>query len=104
MLAGLLCCTGCGGVVVGSWTMERCIPNHDTFCFDNATFARDGTYAADLTVEGKSTRQTGAYKFNGFQLTLQPSGGGQRRYNATVKMGRLKIMNGKSRVLLRKDR
>jgi len=95
---------GCGGVLAGHWRIEKAVPHREVFCIDNADFRSDGSYAADVTLDGKSSRQEGAYEFNGFQLTLRPRAGGQRRYNATLKMNTLEVIDGERHVVLIKSK
>ena len=94
---------GCGVSVVGHWRMVQVVPNKEEFNIDDATFCRDGTYTATTTLEGKTTRETGTYRFNGFKLTLQPQAGGRRSYNAVRQLGKLEILAGKRKVVLKKD-
>jgi hypothetical protein len=101
-LALLVPLGGCGGAIAGHWRMTEVVPNKETFNIDDASFNRDGTFAATMTLEGKTTRETGTYKFNGFKLTLHPQGGGQRVYNALLKMGKLEVVDGKRKVVLQK--
>ena len=106
-LAGLLLLApvlgGCGVAVTGNWHMVEVVPNKEMFCIDNASFRRDGTYSATTTFDGKTTDETGRYKFNGFKLILRPEGGGQRSYTAYEQLGRLHILDEQRKVVLRKD-
>lgn len=102
LLAAVVLSGGCGGAIVGEWEMVRCVPNRDVFCVDEANFGRDGTYQATVTIEGREARQAGSYVYNGFQLTLRPNAGGQRRFNTVLRMNRLEILHGEARAILRK--
>jgi hypothetical protein len=84
--------------------MVQTVPNKDVFAIDDAQFRRDGTFAATITIEGKTAREAGTYHFNGFKLTLRPQAGGQRRYNATVKLSKLEISDSGRRVVLKKGK
>ena len=95
---------GCGVSVAGHWRMVEAVPNREVFGFDNATFNRDGTFTATTTLEGKTTDETGKYRFDGFKLTLQPRGGGRRSYHAMRRMGKLEIVDQDRKVLLKQVR
>ena len=95
---------GCQGVIVGSWHMVECTPNKDVFCVDDADFRRDGTFAAMMTIEGRTAREVGTYRFNGFKLRLRPQAGGERTFNATRRPTSLEVTRGSSKVVLRKGR
>jgi hypothetical protein len=98
----LLFAGGCGGAIVGDWHMVKATPNREMFAIDDAHFARDGSFTATVTIEGKTVHEQGEYEFNGFKLTMRPRGGGQRRYNA-MKTGRtLKVQDGDRHVFLKK--
>lgn len=94
--------TGCGVSVVGRWKMVKAIPNRDVFAIENAEFGRDGTFTAAVTIEGKTMSEVGKYEFNGFRLTMRPKAGGQHRYNATVRMGTLEVLDGERKCILKK--
>jgi len=96
--------TGCGSVIVGDWQMVRAEPNKDVFAIDDAQFHRDGSFAATITIEGKTAREVGTYKFSGFKLTLRPHAGGQRIYNAMIKVGKLEITDTGRKVVLKKGK
>jgi len=98
----LLMATGCSGVIVGDWHMTKAIPNKQIFAIEDAYFARDGTFTATVTIEGKTVREQGAYSFNGFKLTMRPQGGGQRSYNTVLKGRTLEIHDDERKVFLRK--
>lgn len=98
----VLLANGCGRAIVGDWHMVKATPNREMFAIDDAHFARDGSFAATVTIEGKTVHEQGEYEFNGFKLTMRPRGGGQRRYNA-MKTGRtLKVLDGDRNVILKK--
>ncbi|MFH1746809.1 MAG: lipocalin family protein [Planctomycetota bacterium] len=94
--------SGCQGTIVGHWRMVKVVPNKEAFCIDDAAFERNGIFTATTTIEGKTTRESGTYKYTGFKLTLRPSAGGQRIYNALVKLGKLEITRGQCKVILKK--
>ena len=101
----LLCALpGCSGALKGDWHMVEAIPNKDVFCMDDASFARDGSFSATSTIDGKTIREVGTYKFNGFKLTLHPQAGGQRQYQAVLKIRTLEITNGDRKVILKKGK
>lgn len=106
LAAGLLvlpAVAGCGVSVTGHWQMLKAVPNKEVFCVDDATFRGDGTYTATTTLDGKTTVERGTYRFNGFKLILRPEAGGQRSYNAVRRLGRLEILDGDRKVILRKE-
>jgi hypothetical protein len=94
--------TGCGRAIVGDWHMIKAIPNKEVFAIDDAHFAREGSFTATVTIEGKTVREQGAYSFNGFKLTMRPQGGGQRSYNTVLKGRTLEIHDDERKVFLRK--
>ena len=96
--------SGCGVSVVGHWQMVTTVPNKEVFCIDNASFRRDGTFSALYTFEGKTTLETGTYKFNSFKLILQPQAGGRRSYSAVQRLGKLEIKAGQYKVVLKKGK
>ena len=98
----LLLVTGCRGMIVGDWRMTRAVPSREVFAIDDAHFARDGSFTATVTIEGRTAREKGTYEFNGFKLTMRPQAGGQRRYNAVMKPGTLELLDGDRKVILRK--
>jgi hypothetical protein len=103
LLAGLmLAMVGCEGALTGHWRVVEVVPSKEVFSIDDATFHRDGTFTATTTVEGKTTHETGKFSFNGIKLTLQPQAGGRRTYSAMLKMGRLEVVDGKRKVVLKK--
>lgn len=103
LLGGLaLASTGCGVSVVGHWDCVRAEPSRDLFCVDDAVFERDGRYAATITLEGRTRRETGTYRFNGFKLRFRPASGGHHEYNAMRQGGRLTIKREDARATLRK--
>ena len=93
---------GCQGAVVGSWYLEKAIPNREVLSFKDVYFEKDGSFAATTTIEGLTTRETGTYEFNGWQLKLRPKAGGQRTYSAILRGRRLEITSGQRKVVLRK--
>ena len=95
---------GCGGSIVGHWQMIQAEPNKHVFAIDDAQFHRDGSFAATITIEGKTAREIGSYRFNGFKLTLRPQAGGQRSYNAMIKLGQLEIVDSSRKVVLKKGK
>ncbi|MGE0480813.1 MAG: hypothetical protein AB7Q17_10125 [Phycisphaerae bacterium] len=104
---GLLALTlaGCRGAVVGKWSLERARPNREVFAIDAAEFRSDGSYQATTTIEGRTQHEHGAFRFNGFTLTLRPEGGGQRAYEATVGPRRMELRaKDKQHVVLRRER
>jgi len=102
LLVGAL--TGCGGAIVGDWHMVQAVPNKDVFAIDDAQFHRDGSFAATITIEGRTAREVGSYRFNGFKLTLRPQAGGQHSYNALIKLGKLEITDSSRKVVLKKGK
>ena len=96
--------TGCGGALRGDWHMVEAIPNKDVFCVDEASFARDGGFSATSTIDGKTIREVGTYKFNGFKLILHPQAGGRREYQAVIRMRTLEIIDGERKVSLKKGK
>lgn len=93
---------GCGFSVVGDWQLDKATPSREVFAIDDAHFARDGTFAATVTIEGKTAREEGTYEFNGFKLTLRPQAGGQRRWNAVERFGTLHVIDDERKVILKK--
>ena len=79
-------------------------PNSRRNAIDNAHFARDGTFAAAVTIEGKTVQETGTYNYNGLWLTMRPKGGGQRRYNTVLKGRTFELHDGERKVFLRKGK
>lgn len=97
--------TGCGGAVVGKWSLERARPSRELFSIDAAEFRSDGSYEATTTIEGRTQRERGAFRFNGFTLTLRPDGGGQRAYEATIGPRRMELRaKDKHHVVMRRER
>ena len=101
-LVGLSLLSGCGRAIVGDWRMVSATPNREVFGIDHATFGRDGTFSATMTVEGLTADRTGRYEFNGFKLKLRPQGGGQRAYLAHVGASKLEITDGDRHVVLKR--
>lgn len=105
LLAALVPLTGCGGTIHGNWHMIKATPNKDVFAIDNASFNGDGSYSAKSTIEGKTNDEVGTYTFNGFELTMRPQAGGQRKYSANIWVNELRITDAKDRgVTLRKTK
>ncbi len=88
---------GCGVGIRGQWSLVRAQPNADTFAIDDARFGDDKQFEATITIEGRTRRETGSYKFNGSRLTLRPVGGGMRTFDASVTLGQLVIREGDDR-------
>lgn len=93
---------GCGGSLAGDWRMVRSAPNRETFAINSVKFAGDGVYSASLMIDGRAIAETGAYDFTGFKLTLKPSAGGSRTFNAVRRIGELELRDGERFVLLEK--
>ncbi|MBK8914609.1 MAG: hypothetical protein IPM64_08445 [Phycisphaerales bacterium] len=97
-LLALLCTAGgCGVSINGQWRMVRASPNREVFAIDHASFSRDRSYSATITVDGRTADESGEYEFNGFQVLLRPQAGGQRRYSASVMFGELRITDSQQR-------
>ncbi len=82
---------GCRSAIGGDWRLQSATPSRELFCIEDATFRKDGAYAATVTLDGRTQREAGTYAFTGFHLTLRPSAGGQRRYEATLKLSELEV-------------
>jgi|GEM_PF-2163178 len=95
---------GCGGSIVGHWHLTKAIPNREALAIDDARFNRDGTYTASVTLEGRTTREEGAYKFNGFRLIMHPNGGGQHRYDTFIRGRSLEVHHGERKLILKKGK
>lgn len=94
----LLTSTGCTtGTLAGDWRMVKASPSREVFAMDGMTFARDGSFAGTVTIDGRTAQEQGRFFFNGYKLILRPSGGGQREYNATLQMKRLKVIDQQKR-------
>ncbi len=102
--AGPLAATGCRGSIAGDWRLVEAQPSRELFCLDDVSFAGDGGFSAMCTFDGRTGREVGSYDFNGFKLTLRPEAGGARRYDASLKFGRLEIVDGTRKVVLKKER
>ena len=98
----LLFASGCGGAIAGDWHMIKAIPNKEVFAIDNAHFAKDRTYDALVTIEGKTIQEKGKYKFDGLRLTMYPNAGGQRRYTTLIKGSTFQINSGLGKLILKK--
>lgn len=103
-VAALAALSACQTTIVGDWRLVRVIPNPDEFCLENVQFTRDGGFAATLTLDGRTARETGTYRFTGFHLTLHPAAGGQRRYDAQLKLNRLEVRRGRCLVTLERGK
>jgi hypothetical protein len=103
LLAWLMPAEGCAPAVVGSWRLVRASPDREVFALDEVEFAGDGSYAATITLDGRTVRESGTFRFDGFRLTLRPADGGERQYAALVRSGELEVRNGRSIVRLRRD-
>jgi len=101
---GLLLLAGCQGAVIGDWYLVQAKPNKHTFSIDNATFRRDATYAATVTIEGVTNQEKGTYDFDGMKLRMRPQGGGQRSYTVQLLPGQLQVGDGQRHVLLQKGK
>lgn len=103
-IGAALCCaaSGCGFSIVGDWKLDKALPSREVFALDDAHFAEDGSFAATVTLDGKSVRHEGSYRFNGFKLTLRPAAGGQYRWDAFERFGRLHVHDDERKVILRK--
>lgn len=100
--AWLASATGCAAALTGNWRLLRAAPDREVFALDEVEFSRDGSYAATITVEGKTAREKGTFRFDGFRLALRPAAGGRREYPALVKLGDLEVRNVQSVVLLQR--
>lgn len=98
----LLATTGCQGFVHGRWHMIDARPNPETFAIDDVEFKKDGTFAATITIEGRTAQETGEYDFNGFKLRLRPQAGGERSYQAALQGRTLEVIDGSKKVILRR--
>ncbi|RMF71242.1 MAG: hypothetical protein D6744_18270 [Planctomycetota bacterium] len=102
MAAAACVATGCGGAIRGHWALERATPNKETFALDDAVFRRDGAYEATLTLDGRTTRESGSYEFKFNKLVLRPVAGGQHKFTAVVTPRQLKVIRGDQFAYLRK--
>jgi hypothetical protein len=103
ILMALCVLTGCTGSLAGDWKMTTAKPNRETIAIDNVQLARDGSYSATFTLDGRTSAEKGVFEFNGFKLTFRPSAGGSRTYNAVRKMNDLELRDGDKLVILRKQ-
>ncbi len=99
----LLTLCGCNSMISGRWDLQRATPNREFFAIDDAVFTRDGRYEATLTIEGRTARESGSYRFNGYKLMLHPQAGGRREYDAVLKMKNFEVRDGSRLVVLRKE-
>lgn len=95
--------SACVGSVAGQWRLERASPSKEVFALDEVAFAADGTYSATITLEGRTVRETGSFEFTGFELTLRPSAGGRRTYDARLGLGTLELRGGEKRFVILKQ-
>ena len=95
---------GCQGMVIGDWYLVTAKPNKQTFSIDNATFRRDATYAATVTIEGVTNNEKGTYDVDGMKLRMRPQGGGQRSYTVQFLPGQLQLGDNHRHVLLQKGK
>jgi hypothetical protein len=91
---------GCRASLSGDWRLDQATPSRDEFCLEDVRFERDGSFAATTTIDGRTAREKGDFAFTGFQLTLRPAAGGERRYDAQLKFNRLEIRRGRNLVVL----
>ncbi|MCG3125303.1 MAG: hypothetical protein CHACPFDD_00121 [Phycisphaerae bacterium] len=105
LLAALLASqAGCRGALVGRWFLTDVAPSRQEFAIDNATFHQDGSFLADVTIDGKTIRELGTFDFNGVRLTLRPAAGGQRKFEASLVIDRLELTDAKRKVVLERRR
>lgn len=95
---------GCRGALVGRWFLTDATPSRQEFAIDNATFHQDGSFLADVTIDGKTIRELGTFDYNGVNLTLRPAAGGQRKYEASLVIDRLELTDAKRKVVLERRR
>ena len=69
--------------------MINAVPNKEVFSVDGQPPSRvTANYTATTTLEGKTTTESGTYRFNGFKIIFQPQAGGDAGpYNAIRKLG-----------------
>ena len=103
-LGCLITLAGCQGAVLGDWYLVAAKPNKQTFSIDNATFRRDATYAATVTIEGVTNNEQGEYDFDGMKLRMWPQGGGQRSYTVQLLPGQLQVGDSRRHVILQKGK
>jgi hypothetical protein len=103
LAAWLTLAAGCAAALTGHWRLVRATPDREVFALDEVEFASDGSYAATITIEGKTAREKGTFRFDGFKLALRPAAGGQREYPALVKLGDLEVRDGQSLVRLQRS-
>lgn len=98
----LILLSGCGRAIVGKWDMVSAKPNREFLAIDDATFGSDGRYEATVTLDGHTARQAGHYTFDGFKLMLRPDDGGQKRFDALLKMNTLELTRDQRQVILQR--
>ena len=104
LAAVLFLAGGCGGAITGDWHMIKAIPSKEMFAIDDAHFAQDRTYHALITIEGKTMREVGKYKFDGLRLTMYPNAGGWRRYNTLLKGSTFEIHSSTRKLILKRGK
>lgn len=88
---------GCRTAVTGDWYLEKAIPARQIFSMDDASFKKDGTFTAAVTLDGRTLKESGRYEFNGFKLTLLPKDGGQQAFDANMKLNARMELTDKDR-------
>ncbi len=96
----LLLLAGCNAQLAGKWRLVQAAPNRETFAIDDAEFTRDGAYSLTATIEGRTRRETGEFKYNGFDLRLFPEDGGRRTFGASLEWRTLTLTDGEKRARL----
>lgn len=104
VVLGVALLSGCQRQLAGKWTLREAVPNREVFAIDNAEFAADGRFAAEITNEGRTRREAGEYEFNGLGLTLRPDSGGRLKYNAKLRGDELTLTASPRRVVLERVR
>lgn len=101
-LAALVLLPGCAGSAVGQWKMTRAQPSREVFAIDDVSFNNNGRFEATITIDGKSNRESGTWRYSGWVLTLRPDGGGARSWPATVRPSTMEIGENGRVVYLRR--
>ena len=83
-LTGCLFLTGCS--LVGTWCVIEVEPGDAPFPIASATFANDGTYCVSHASGGRSRTDSGAYRWTGWRLELQPEGKPPRTYSGYLRL------------------
>lgn len=96
---------GCSGAIAGDWRLVRAIPSREVLALDDVHFGADSSYAATVTMDGRTVREEGTFFYNGFKLRLRPSSGGQRSFDASLSPGKLELkeLSRGHRIELRKQ-